>query len=120
MRARHDLGARDRGGRGNLQGGSARPAISPTAPAAIGPSLVDDNPNGARTGTDRGRFEIIYAGDAGAMEAFGRRLDQDQTLQSWKPSRCCGTRRSRFPRRTLFAAHRSSVPSISHRHQRGS
>ena len=47
----------------------------------IGPSLVGDNPKRARTGTDRGRFEIIYAGGAGAMQAFGRRLDQDEILQ---------------------------------------
>jgi cytochrome c-L len=47
----------------------------------IGPSLVGDNPKRARTGTDHGRFEIIYAGGAGAMQAFGRRLDQDQILQ---------------------------------------
>jgi len=47
----------------------------------IGPSLVGDNPKRARTGSDRGRFEIIYAGGAGAMQAFGQRLDQDQILQ---------------------------------------
>jgi cytochrome c-L len=47
----------------------------------IGPSLVGDNPKRARTGTERGRFEIIYAGGAGAMQAFGQRLDQDQILQ---------------------------------------
>jgi cytochrome c-L len=47
----------------------------------IGPSLVSDSPKRARTGTDRGRFEIIYAGGAGAMQAFGRRIDQDQVLQ---------------------------------------
>jgi cytochrome c-L len=47
----------------------------------IGPSLVDGEPARARTGTDRGRFEIIYAGGAGAMQAFGRRIDQDQILQ---------------------------------------
>jgi cytochrome c-L len=47
----------------------------------IGPSLVSGNPKRARTGTDRGRFEIIYAGGAGAMQAFGRRIDQDQILR---------------------------------------
>jgi cytochrome c-L len=47
----------------------------------IGPNLVDDKWQRARTGTDRGRFEIIYAGGAGAMQAFGRRIDQDQILQ---------------------------------------
>jgi cytochrome c-L len=47
----------------------------------IGPSLVGDSAKRARTGTDRGRFEIIYAGGAGAMQAFGQRLDQDEILQ---------------------------------------
>jgi cytochrome c-L len=47
----------------------------------IGPSLTGEDGKRARTGTDRGRFEIIYAGGAGAMQAFGRRIDQDQILQ---------------------------------------
>lgn len=47
----------------------------------IGPSLADDEGARARTGTERGRFEIIYAGGAGAMQAFGQRIDQDQILQ---------------------------------------
>jgi cytochrome c-L len=47
----------------------------------IGPSLVDGDWTRPRTDTDRGRFEIIYAGGAGAMQAFGRRIDQDQILQ---------------------------------------
>jgi cytochrome c-L len=47
----------------------------------IGPSLVDDNWKRPRANTDRGQFEIIYAGGAGAMQAFGRRIDQDQILQ---------------------------------------
>ena len=47
----------------------------------IGPSLTDDQGKRARTGSERGRFEIIYAGGAGAMQAFGQRLDQDQILQ---------------------------------------
>ena len=47
----------------------------------IGPNLVDDKWQRARTDTDRGRFEIIYAGGAGAMQAFGRRIDQDEILQ---------------------------------------
>jgi cytochrome c-L len=47
----------------------------------IGPNLVDDNWKRPRTNTDRGQFEIIYAGGAGAMQAFGRRIDQDQILQ---------------------------------------
>ena len=47
----------------------------------IGPSLVDSRWKYPRTGTDRGKFEIIYAGGAGAMQAFGRRMDQDDILK---------------------------------------
>jgi cytochrome c-L len=47
----------------------------------IGPSLVDGAGARARTGTDIGVFEITYAGGAGAMQAFGQRLDQDEILQ---------------------------------------
>lgn len=47
----------------------------------IGPSLVDDKWKYARTGEDKGKFEIIYAGGAGAMQAFGRRMDQDDILR---------------------------------------
>jgi cytochrome c-L len=48
---------------------------------AIGPNLTDDQWRYPRTATDRGKFEIIYAGGAGAMLAFGRRLDQDDILK---------------------------------------
>ena len=34
-----------------------------------------------RMTTDHGKFEIIYAGGAGAMQAFGRRIDQDAILE---------------------------------------
>lgn len=47
----------------------------------IGPSLVDGEGARARTGTPIGEFEIIYAGGAGAMQAFGQRIDQDQILR---------------------------------------
>ena len=47
----------------------------------IGPSLRDDKWKYDRTGTEKGRFEIIYAGGAGAMQAFGKRIDQDQILK---------------------------------------
>src|SRR5690606_8303812 len=46
----------------------------PDGSGRIGPSLVDGEGARPRTGTDRGRFEIIYAGGAGAMQAFGQRL----------------------------------------------
>lgn len=47
----------------------------------IGPNLVDDTWKYPRTDTDKGKFEIIYAGGAGAMQAFGRRMDQDDILK---------------------------------------
>lgn len=47
----------------------------------IGPNLRDDEWKRARTGTEKGRFEIIYAGGAGAMQALGKRIDQDQILK---------------------------------------
>lgn len=47
----------------------------------IGPSLVDDEWLRPRTDTDKGKFEIIYAGGAGAMQAFGRRMTQDEILK---------------------------------------
>jgi len=47
----------------------------------IGPSLRDDKWKYDRTGSEKGRFEIIYAGGAGAMQAFGKRIDQDQILK---------------------------------------
>lgn len=47
----------------------------------IGPNLVDDKYHYERTATDRGKFEIIYAGGAGAMQAFGRRITQDDILR---------------------------------------
>ena len=53
----------------------------PTGTGRIGPSLADDQWNHPRLGTDIGRFEIIYAGGAGAMQAFGRRIDQDEILK---------------------------------------
>ena len=46
----------------------------------IGPNLVDDQVHYQRVATDVGRFEVIYAGGAGAMQAFGKRVDQDTIL----------------------------------------
>jgi cytochrome c-L len=53
----------------------------PDGTGRIGPSLADDTWSHPRTGTDVGQFEIIYAGGAGAMQAFGNRLDQDEILK---------------------------------------
>lgn len=47
----------------------------------IGPNLVDDKYGYDRIATDKGQFEIIYAGGAGAMQAFGRRITQDEILR---------------------------------------
>ncbi len=56
--------------------------VSGVPPAGrLGPSLIDDTWRYPRTGTDRGMFEVIYAGAAGAMQAFGRRMDQDDILR---------------------------------------
>lgn len=53
----------------------------PDGTGRIGPSLVDDKARYARTGTAKGKFEIIYAGGAGAMQAFDTRLSQDEILE---------------------------------------
>jgi cytochrome c-L len=80
-RARGDLaGTRDRGGR-EIYRRPCQACRLANGTGRIGPSLVGDNPKRARTGSDRGRFEIIYASGAGAMQAFGQRLDQDEILQ---------------------------------------
>lgn len=47
----------------------------------IGPNLTDETWNRARTDTEAGRFEIVYGGGAGAMQAFGLRIDQDAILE---------------------------------------
>ncbi len=53
----------------------------PNGTGRIGPSLADSEWNHPRLDTEVGRFEIIYAGGAGAMQAFGRRIDQDEILK---------------------------------------
>jgi cytochrome c-L len=53
----------------------------PDGSGRIGPSIVDDTWKYERTGTDKGKFEIIHAGGAGAMQAFGQRLSQDEILE---------------------------------------
>ena len=46
-----------------------------------GPNLVDNQFVHPRVSTDVGTFEIIYAGGAGAMQAFGNRLTQEEILK---------------------------------------
>ncbi len=53
----------------------------PDGTGRIGPSLVDGKWKYERADTEVGRFEVIYAGAAGAMQAFGRRIDQDAILK---------------------------------------
>lgn len=53
----------------------------PDGSGRIGPNLNDDQWKYPRTGSDLGQFEIIYAGGAGAMQAFGTRLSQDEILK---------------------------------------
>ncbi|ASJ71993.1 c-type cytochrome [Granulosicoccus antarcticus] len=47
----------------------------------IGPNLTDDTWTRSRTDTELGRFEVVYGGGAGAMQAFGLRMDQDGILE---------------------------------------
>lgn len=47
----------------------------------IGPNLTDDNWTRSRADTETGRFEVVYGGSAGAMQAFGLRMDQDEILE---------------------------------------
>ncbi|WP_088348875.1 MULTISPECIES: c-type cytochrome [Rhodomicrobium] len=51
------------------------------ATGRIGPNLIDNDHLYPQTATDKGMFEIVYAGGAGAMQAFGRRMTQDQILK---------------------------------------
>jgi cytochrome c-L len=53
----------------------------PDGSGRIGPPLNDENVRHARAATDKGKFEIIYGGAAGAMQPFGRRFDQDEILK---------------------------------------
>jgi len=48
---------------------------------AVGPNLRDDEWEKARTNTHIGRFEIIYGGGKKGMQAFGKKLDQDDILK---------------------------------------
>ncbi|HEV7370775.1 c-type cytochrome [Arenibaculum sp.] len=52
----------------------------PDAAGRIGPNLVDEAFKYPRNGTDVGYFETIHGGAAGAMQAFGNRLGQDEIL----------------------------------------
>jgi cytochrome c-L len=53
----------------------------PDGSGRMGPALIDDTYQYPRTATDKGFFEVLYGGAAGAMQAFGRRADQDDLLR---------------------------------------
>jgi cytochrome c(L) len=53
----------------------------PDATGRMGPNLVDDRYIHPRVSTDIGTFEVVYAGAAGAMQAFGDRLTQEEILK---------------------------------------
>ena len=52
----------------------------PNGSGRVGPSLIGDTHRYPRFMTDKGMFEIVYGGATGAMQAFGKRLTQDQIL----------------------------------------
>ena len=52
----------------------------PDGSGRIGPALIGDTHHYPRFTTDKGIFEIVYGGGAGAMQPFGKRLTQDQIL----------------------------------------
>lgn len=47
----------------------------------MGPALDDEDYKRDRAATDKGIFEIIYGGSAGAMQPFDKRLNQDEILR---------------------------------------
>ena len=53
----------------------------PDGSGRIGPPLNDADVRNERAATDKGKFEIIYGGAAGAMQPFGKRLNQDDILR---------------------------------------
>lgn len=61
--------------------GTCRPCHGVQGSGGMGPPLDDDEYRRERAATDKGMFEIIFGGSAGAMQAFGERLDQDEILR---------------------------------------
>jgi len=53
----------------------------PDGSGQIGPSLIGDTHHYSRFTTDKGLFEIVYGGATGAMQPFGKRLQQDEILK---------------------------------------
>ena len=53
----------------------------PDGTGRMGPSLVGDSYTYERVATDVGMFEVVFGGAGGAMQAFGRRISQDEILK---------------------------------------
>ena len=53
----------------------------PDGSGRIGPSLIGDSFTYDRVSSDVGMFEVIYGGAAGAMQAFSKRISQDEILK---------------------------------------
>jgi cytochrome c(L) len=51
------------------------------ATGRIGPNLLTEPWAHPRNGTDVGKFEMLWAGGAGAMQSFANRMSQDEMLQ---------------------------------------
>ena len=61
--------------------GTCRACHGREGSGGMGPPLNDNEYRRDRAATDKGKFEIIYGGSAGAMQGFARRLDQDDILR---------------------------------------
>lgn len=61
--------------------GSCRACHGVEGRGGMGPPLNDEDVRRERAATDKGMFEIIYGGSAGAMQPFGDRLNQDEILR---------------------------------------
>jgi len=61
--------------------GTCRGCHGTDGAGGMGPALDDDNVRRERAATEKGMFEIIYGGAAGAMQPFGKRFDQDEILR---------------------------------------
>lgn len=59
-----------------------QPCHLPDGSGRLGPSLIDNQWSHPDMAGDKGMFEIIYAGGAGAMQAFGDRISQDDILKT--------------------------------------
>jgi cytochrome c-L len=59
-----------------------QPCHMPDGSGGMGPSLIDDQWSHPDLAGDKGMFEIIYGGGAGAMQSFGDRISQDDILKT--------------------------------------